>query len=125
MLKGYRRCVITAGSALRINEWARREEAGYGGKFVLPTNTRLPRAEVLAAYKQESHIERAFRTVKSHLDLRPLFHWTESPHSGACHRLYLAIVLGDTLQRLLRDAGVTALTRTLFADLEQGEIPAT
>jgi hypothetical protein len=67
LLKGYRRYVVTDGTTVRLNARAFREEARYDGKFVLRTNTRLPRAEVVAAYKQAWQSERAFRTLKSQL----------------------------------------------------------
>jgi len=119
LLKGYRRYVITEGTPLRINEQAFRADARYDGKFVLRTNTSLPRAEVVAAYKQAWQIERAFRTLKSHLDLRPMFHWTDARIQGHVTVCVLALVLEYTFQRLLRDAGGPASTRLVLADLER------
>ncbi|MCY0899946.1 MAG: IS1634 family transposase [Firmicutes bacterium] len=119
LLKGYRRYVITEGTTIRIHEQAFRGEARYDGKFVLRTNTSLPAAEVVAAYKQAWQIERAFRTLKSHLDLRPMFHWTDARIRGHITVCVLALVLEYTLQRLLRDAGCTTSTRTVLTDLEQ------
>jgi hypothetical protein len=119
LLKGYRRYVVTDGATVRINERAFREDARYDGKFVLRTNTRLPRAEVVAAYKQAWPMERAFRTLKSQLDLRPMFHGTDARIRGHVTVCVLALVLEYTLQRRLREAGVTASTRVVLADLER------
>ncbi|MBX5468233.1 MAG: transposase [Firmicutes bacterium] len=119
LLKGCRRYVVTDGTTVRLNARAFREDARYDGKFVLRTNTRLPRAQVVAAYKQAWQIERAFRTRKSQLDLQPMFHWTDARIRGHVTICVLALVLEDTLQRVLREAGVTASTRTVLADLER------
>jgi hypothetical protein len=119
LLKGYRRYVVTDGTTVRLNERAFREDARYDGQFVLRTNTRLPRAEVVAAYKQAWPMERAFRTLKRQLDLRPMFQGTDARIRGHVTVCVLALVLEYTLQRLLRNAGVTASTRSVLADLER------
>jgi hypothetical protein len=117
-LKGYRRDLITEGTTVWVNEQVFRADARYDGKFVLRTNTSLPPAEVVVAYKQAWHMERAFRTLKSHLDRRPMFHWTDARIRGHVTVCVLALVLEYTLQRLPRDAGCTTSTRTVLADLE-------
>ncbi len=118
LLKGYRRDLITEGTTVRINERAFRAEARYDGKFVLRTNTSLPLTEIVTAYQQAWHMVRAFRTLKSHLDRRPMFHWTDARIRGHVTVCVLALVLEYTLQRLPRDAGCTTSTRTVLADLE-------
>jgi hypothetical protein len=64
-------------------------------------------------------MERAFRTLKSHLDPRPMFHWTDARIQGHVTVCVLALVLEYTLQRLLHDVGCLASTRTVLADLER------
>lgn len=119
LLKGYRRSGVTDGTTVRLNAQAFREDARYDGQCVLRTNTRLPRAEVVAAYKQAWPMERAFRTLKSPRDLRPMFPGTDARIRGHVTVCVLALVLEYTLQRLLRTAGVTASTRSVLADLER------
>jgi transposase len=48
-----------------------------------------------------------------------MFHWTNTRIRGHVTVCVLALVLEDTLQRSLGDAGVTASTRTMRADLER------
>ena len=48
-----------------------------------------------------------------------MFHWTDARIRGHVTVCVLALVLEDTLQRLLREAGVPASTRTVLADLER------
>ncbi|MCY0880252.1 MAG: hypothetical protein OWU84_15110 [Firmicutes bacterium] len=73
----------------------------------------------MAAYKQAWPMERAFRAVKTHLDLHPMFHGTEARIQGHVTVCVLALVLESILQRLLCDAGCPASTRTVLADLER------
>jgi transposase len=44
------------------------------GKYLLSTPPSLSAEEVALGYKQLSEVERAFRTLKHTLDLRPLYH---------------------------------------------------
>ena len=44
------------------------------GRFLVVTNTDLPEGEVVSAYKEQWQIERSFRTIKSFLEIRPVYH---------------------------------------------------
>ena len=44
------------------------------GRFLVVTNTDLPEDEVVSAYKEQWQIERSFRTIKSFLEIRPIYH---------------------------------------------------
>lgn len=60
------------------------------GKYVLRTNCQLDNDEVALAYKDLWRVERAFRNLKSTLDLRPIYHWKDrrvKGHVMVCFRL--------------------------------------
>ena len=44
------------------------------GRFLIVTNTDLPESEIVTAYKEQWQIERSFRTTKSFLEIRPVYH---------------------------------------------------
>ncbi len=44
------------------------------GRFLIVTNTDLPESEIVTAYKEQWQIERSFRTIKSFLEIRPVYH---------------------------------------------------
>ena len=44
------------------------------GRFLLVTNTDLQKDEIVTAYKEQWEIERSFRTIKSFLEIRPVYH---------------------------------------------------
>jgi len=63
---------------LVLNKGAIDRESRYDGKYVLRTsNLELSAAELAQQYKNLFRVERAFRTLKSGLDLRPLYHRVE------------------------------------------------
>ncbi|QRF75064.1 Transposase [Thermoplasmatales archaeon] len=45
------------------------------GRFLIVTNTDLNDKEAVSAYKEQWTIERSFRTIKSFLEIRPVYHW--------------------------------------------------
>ena len=44
------------------------------GRFLIVTNTDLPEREVVSLYKEQWEIERSFRTIKSFIEIRPVYH---------------------------------------------------
>ncbi len=44
------------------------------GRFLIVTNTDLPESEVVSAYREQWQIERSFRTIKSFIEIRPVYH---------------------------------------------------
>jgi hypothetical protein len=89
-----------------------------GAKWV-KCNPALTPDRVAQAYKQLWRVEAAFRTLKSSLDVRPIYHWTERRVRGHVMVCFLALVLDWLLQRKLRDAGFTTPTTQVWRDLER------
>ncbi len=69
--RGYRRYLNVNGKAATINREALKREERFDGKYLLLTNSDLPTEQVALAYKDLWKVERAFRELKSGLDLRP------------------------------------------------------
>ena len=85
------------------------EAPKYDGIWVVRTNTELDPKDVALRYKQLWMVERTFRTAKSLLDTRPVFHQTDDAIRGHMFCSFLAL----TLQK------------ALFERLEQAELPGT
>lgn len=81
---------------------------------ILRTNTDLPAAEVALKYKQLWMVEAIFRTMKSQLDTRPIFHKTDDTIRGHVFCSFLALVLRKALHDRLEAKG--------HADLEWAHI---
>ena len=74
----------------------------YDGFLAISTNnTTLPATEILDQYKQLFKIEHTFRTFKSHLETRPMFHWTDKRIEGHICLCYMSYTLQHyVLQKL-------------------------
>ena len=115
--KGYRRYLKAAKGALSVDREKALEEERFDGMWVLRTNTALPAVEVALKYKQLRMIEQIFRTVKSLLDTRPVFHKTDATICGHVFCSFLALVLRDALLRRMERAKVTAEWADILRDL--------
>jgi transposase len=96
--KGYRKYLSSGGQAFAVDEDKVRTEARYDGKWVLTTNTDLPAREVALKYKQLWMVEAVFRSMKSLLDTRPIFHKCDETIRGHVFCSFLALVLRKELE---------------------------
>jgi hypothetical protein len=117
--RGYARFLRIAKGSVTLNEAAIAREARLDGKFVLTTSTELPAAEVAKAYKSLWRVERAFRTLKSTLDVRPIFHQRDDSVIGHITGCFLALRLEVDLQRRLDAKGLAVPWPDLMRDLGQ------
>jgi len=115
--RGYARFLRIAKGSVTLNEGAVAREARLDGKFVLTTSTDLPAAEVAKAYKSLWRVERAFRTLKSTLDVRPVFHQRDDSVIGHITGCFLALRLEVDLQRRLDAEGLAVPWPDLMRDL--------
>lgn len=115
--RGYARYLKIAKGGVSLDEAAIAREARLDGKFVLTTSTDLPATEVALAYKSLWRVERAFRTLKSTLDVRPIFHQRDDSVIGHITGCFLALRLEVDLQRRLDARRLTAPWPDLMRDL--------
>ena len=116
---GYRRFVAGCGERWTVDEAKIAEEARYDGKWILRTNTDLSASEVALKYKQLWMVEAIFRTMKSQLDTRPIFHKTDDTIRGHVFCSFLALVLRKALQDRLEAKGQGDLEWAhILADLD-------
>ena len=99
--KGFRKYLKTASSSFEIDEAKAHKEARYDGKWVLRTNTTLSSTDVALKYKQLWTVEALFRTTKSLLDTRPIYHKRDETIRGHVFCSFLALVLRQELQARL------------------------
>jgi len=100
-----RRYLRVAGGEVGLDWEKIKEDARYDGKWVLRTNTDLPPEEVALAYKGLWQVEEAFRTLKTPLELRPIYHWTEKRVRGHVMVCFLAFLLRQHLRLKLKEMG--------------------
>ena len=117
--RGYRRYLKVDGKAVEIDKEALKREARFDGKYLLLTNSALPTDQIALAYKDLWKVERAFRELKSGLDLRPIYHWTDSRVRGHVMVCFLALVLETAMQKKLQAVNKDLSYRKVFKDLAQ------
>jgi transposase len=118
--KGYRRYLkVEGGRHFVIDEAKLAEEARYDGTWVLRTNTELPTAEVALQYKKLWMVEQWFRTCKSLLETRPIFHRRDETIRGHVFCSFLALVLRQQLQARLLARGFRFEWADVMRDLER------
>jgi hypothetical protein len=119
----YLRC--TAQGEVRIDLGVVRDEERYDGKWVVTSNDDTLSAEDLAlGYKQLMRVEECWRTMKSGLRMRPVYHWL--PHRIEAHvkLCVLALLLervaeirgGDTWRNLVAQLDTIKVVEYLRAD---------
>ena len=79
-------------------------DAKYDGLASIATNNReLPVEEILNQYRHLYKIEQTFRTFKSYLETRPMFHWTKTRIKGHLCLCYISFTMLNYLINKLRN----------------------
>src|SRR5512142_1408002 len=118
--KGYRRYLGGGGPEhFRIDEAKVAEDARYDGKWVLRPNTGLDAAEVALQYKQLWMVEQWFRSCKSLLQTRPIYHQCDETIRGHVFCSFLALVLRQELQARLEERGHEFEWAEVIGDLDR------
>ena len=117
--KGYRRYLRTIGPAFSVDEARITEEARYDGTWVLRTNTTLPTKDVALTYKRLWMVEEMFRSMKSLLTTRPIWHKCDETIRGHVFCTYLALVMRKALEDRLEAAGIDEAWARVLADLDR------
>jgi hypothetical protein len=117
--KGFRRYVAARGEHFSIDAEKVKAEARYDGLWVLTTNTALPAREVALKYKQLWLVEDAFRSMKSLLATRPIWHKCDETIVGHVFCSFLALLLRKRLQDRLNQKGWTLEWADVIRDVEE------
>ena len=117
--KGYRKYLKLTGTRFQIDEEKIKEESRYDGKWVLTTNTDLASREVALQYKQLWMVEQIFRTMKSILSTRPIYHKCDETIRGHVFCSFLSLLLIKELQRRMDQRGWHVEWADLMNNLEE------
>ncbi len=116
--RGFKRYLKIDRGSVAIDHDKARDEERFDGIRVLRTNTSLTAVDLALRYKQLWMVEQVFRTAKSLLETRPVFHKTDATICGHVFCSVLALVLQKELQRRMEDAGIVAEWADVLRDLE-------
>jgi hypothetical protein len=104
--QGYRKFVAEAGKQrFTIDEAKIQEEARYDGQWVLQTNLADEPKSIAWAYKELWMVEDLFRTMKTVLETRPIYHKRDETIRGHVFCSFLALLLKRGLEQRLEEKG--------------------
>ena len=95
------------------------DDARYDGLYVLRTNTTLSPLAAMLRYRELLKVEDIFRTTKSILDTRPIYHQTDAAIRGHVFCSFLALVLRKGLEDRLAAARLRSEWGALLMDLDR------
>jgi len=117
--KGYRKYLRDDGKKFAIDEAKVKRESRFDGKWVLQTDMDEMSAEDVALkYKQLWMVEDMFRTAKTLLETRPVYHHHDETIRGHVFCSFLALVLRKELQDRLALEGDKFEWAEILRDLE-------
>lgn len=94
-------------SQYKLDEEKIKSAERYDGFLAIATNNKeLPAEEALSKYKDLYRIEQSFRTFKSYLEIRPMFHWTDKRIKGHLSMCYISFCLLNYLQQKLKSKAI-------------------
>lgn len=118
--KGYRKYLKAHGRRFEIDKQKVKDEARFDGKWVLRTNWNDAQvATVALRYKELWRVEDIFRTTKSILQTRPIYHKCDQTIRGHVFCSFLALVLRKALRDRLADRGISAEWADVLRDLDR------
>ncbi len=117
--KGYRKYLRGDGKKFTIDEAKVKRDSRFDGKWVLQTDLDdMPAEDVALKYKQLWMVEEMFRTAKTLLETRPIYHHHDETIRGHVFCSFLALVLRKELHDRLALAGDHFEWAEILRDLE-------
>lgn len=116
--KGYRKYLKVGKGAMSIDHKKAERESRYDGKFVLRTNTLLTAGEAAVQYKRLLEVESFFRSVKSLVDTRPVYHKWDATITGHIFVSFLALTIRYELMKRIEKSGVTLEWNDIRRDID-------
>lgn len=116
---GYRRFLEAPEVGFAIDHKRVAEDARFDGVFVLRTNTSLDPLQAMLRYRELQGVEQLFRSAKSLLATRPIFHKCDDTIRGHVFCSFLALVLRKELQDRLAAAGLDPEWAEVLRDLDR------
>lgn len=88
------------GSPIKLNIEKIKEDAKYDGFKAVSTTTKLEPTEVISKYADLFEVEHAFRTLKSQLKVRPIYHWNNQRIEGHIAMCFIAYTFLNYLRNI-------------------------
>ena len=108
-------------AAFEIDAGKLADEARFDGVFVLrlPTKARITPLQAVLRYRDLLQVEELFRSAKSLLKTRPVYHSSDAAIRGHVFCSFLALILRKELQARCEKAGIKPEWRDVLRDLDR------
>ena len=117
--KGYRKYLRDDGKKFAVDEAKVKRESRFDGKWVLQTDLdKMSAQDVALKYKQLWMVEEMFRTAKTLLETRPIYHHHDDTIRGHVFCSFLALMLRKELHDRLAIQGDQFEWAEIIRDLE-------
>ena len=110
--------------SLTFDEAAWHKRRSTDGFVLLVAHPELAQsaAEMVALYRAKDAVEKDFQTIKSDLELRPVFHHTDPKVRAHVSLCMLALLLERSLEQRLSKAGKSMTAPAAFEELSAGHL---
>lgn len=112
------------GEPIELNLQMIENDARYDGFKALSTTTDLPVQTILSKYSDLFEVEHTFRALKSQLEIRPMFHWTDKRirgHIVMCFTAFTFMNYLKTTTNLQYRAIVKAIDRMQVSEIKDNK----
>jgi len=95
----------------------------YDGYLAISSTSKdLSAVLILDQYRHLYQVEHSFRTFKSHLETRPMFHWTEKRIRGHMCLCYISYTIHNFLQQKLQKQNIKLSDQALRKQLDKMQL---
>ena len=116
----YRRYLrATSKKAFEIDPGKLADEARYDGLFVLRTNARITPLQAVLRYRDLIQVEQLFRSAKTLMRTRPIYHSSDAAIRGHVFCSFLALILRKELDERCRKVGFRPEWGDVLRDLDR------
>ena len=116
----YRRFLrLAAKHAFEIDPGKVADEARFDGIFVLRTNARITPLQAVLRYRDLIQVEALFKTAKSLMRTRPIYHSSDAAIRGHVFCSFLALILRKELDTRCRRVGLQPEWGDVLRDLDR------
>jgi Transposase DDE domain len=116
----YRRYLrATSKKAFEIDPGKIADEARYDGLFVLRTNARITPLQAVLRYRDLIQVEQLFRSAKTLMRTRPIYHSSDAAIRGHVFCSFLALILRKELDERCRKVGFRPEWGDVLRDLDR------
>jgi len=116
--KGFRKYLKNPGNKFEIDSSKIKSERRYDGKWVLRTNTDFNAGDVALRYKELWMVEHIFRSLKSIIETRPVFHRSDEAIRGHIFCSFLALVMIKEIKKRLESKEMQFEWEDILRDLD-------